>query len=57
MTPDAKLILEQISEDQQRDFQAHLKNSITLFFKENGLPEEWASKIQFDINQWYKEDI
>jgi len=56
MTPEAKAILDQITDDQRRDFKARLDQTIKKFFEDNNLPEQMADSIEIDLDQWYKED-
>jgi hypothetical protein len=56
MTPEAKKIFEQITEEQRRDFKSRLDQTIKKFFEDNNLPQQMADSIEVDLDQWYKED-
>ena len=56
MTPEAKKIFDQITEEQRRDFKSRLDQTIKKFFEDNNLPQQMADSIEVDLDQWYKED-
>ena len=55
MTPEVKVILDLITDDQRRDFKARLDQPQKVF-EDNNLPEQMADSIEIDLNQWYKEE-
>lgn len=56
MTPEAKKIFDQITEEQRRDFKSRLDQTIKKFFEDDNLPQQMADSIEVDLDQWYKED-
>lgn len=56
MTPEAKKIFDQITDDQRRDFKARLDQTIKKLFEDNTLPAQMADSIEVNLDLWYRED-